>query len=128
MIPSDLSELFGRAKTASENAYSPYSNYKVGAAIKCKNGKVYTGCNIENASFGGSICAERVAICKAVSENERDFETIAVYVQSEQVFSPCGICRQFIAEFSKDLVVIYGNEKEIIISNIKDLLPDSFKL
>ncbi|MCL2064276.1 MAG: cytidine deaminase [Candidatus Cloacimonetes bacterium] len=124
----ELKNLFDSAKIASENAYSPYSHFKVGAAILCKNGKQFTGCNIENASFGGTICAERVAICKAVSENEKEFTAIAVYVQSEKLFPPCGMCRQFMVEFSTDMIVIYGNEQYLEISNIGELLPESFKL
>ena len=125
---TEVLSLIDMAKIASENAYSPYSNIKVGAAVQCKNGKIFTGCNVENGSYGGTICAERVAISKAVSENEREFTVIAIYVQSNKLFPPCGICRQFMAEFSKDMTIFYGNEKEIKISNIDTLLPDSFVL
>ena len=124
----DLQLLTDCAKMASENAYSPYSNFKVGAAVECRNGKIFTGCNVENASYGATICAERVAISKAISENEKDFVAIAVYVQSEKLFPPCGICRQFISEFSDDIVLVYSNPYETIKCNFKELLPSSFKL
>ena len=126
--PTEIKSLPDLAKIASENAYAPYSGIKVGAAIQCKNGKIYTGCNVENSSYGGTICAERVAICKALSEGEKDFTVLAIHAQSENHFPPCGICRQFIAEFSDDLTIFYGNENYIEVSNIKELLPDSFKL
>jgi len=125
-INSDLLELFKTAKIASENAYSPYSGYKVGAAIKTVNGKIFTGSNIENASYGATICAERTAIFKAVSENELAFQSIAIYVQSSKIFPPCGICRQVIAEFCHDLIIIFGNDTEIKKSSLKELLPESF--
>ncbi|MCL2065069.1 MAG: cytidine deaminase [Candidatus Cloacimonetes bacterium] len=128
IINMEYQNLLDIAKTASENAYSPYSNFKVGAAIKCKNGMIYTGCNIENASFSATICAERVAAAKAISENNVDFLAIAVYVQDEKLFPPCGICRQFLAEFSDDLVVIYANKNETVFTNINLLLPSKFAL
>ena len=127
-IPQEVSELFQIAKQASENAYAPYSGFKVGAAILTKSGKIFTGCNVENSSYSVTICAERTAFCKAVSENEKEFKTIAIYVQSDKVFPPCGACRQFMIEFSEDLDVVYGNDKEIFFSNIQKLLPESFKL
>ena len=127
-IPQDVSELFQIAKQASENAYAPYSGFRVGAAILTKSGKIFTGCNVENSSYSVTICAERTAFCKAVSENEKEFKTIAIYVQSDKVFPPCGACRQFMIEFSEDLDIVYGNDKEIFFSNIQKLLPESFKL
>ena len=123
-----LKELFSRAREASNLAYSPYSCFKVGAAILTKNDKIFTGCNVENASYGGTICAERVAICKSVSEGEKDFIALAVFVQSDKIFHPCGICRQFLSEFSDDMVIVYGNDTEVIETTISALLPQTFKL
>ena len=123
-----LKELFSRAKEASKFAYSPYSCFKVGAAILTKNNKIFTGCNVENASYGGTICAERVAVCKSVSEGEADFTALAVFVQSDKIFPPCGICRQFLSEFSDDLVIVYGNDTEVVETNISALLPQTFRL
>ena len=127
-IDDELLQLFEKAKIASENAYSPYSGFKVGAAIQTKLGNIFTGSNIENSSFGATICAERTAIFKAVSENELAFKAIAIYVQSDKIFPPCGICRQVMAEFSNNLVVIYGNDNDVRISSLKELMPEIFVL
>ena len=125
---NELERLFEIAKKASENAYSPYSGFKVGAALQTKLGHIFTGCNIENSSYGATICAERTAIFKAVSENELAFHAIAIYVQSDKIFPPCGMCRQVMAEFSNNLIVIYGNDKEVRTSSVKELMPESFVL
>lgn len=123
-----LNDLLEIAKKASNNAYAPYSLFKIGAALLTESGEIFTGCNIENASFSLTICAERVAIFKAISNNNLKFLALAVYVQSDKAFPPCGACRQVINEFSKDLSIIYGNNKQTIITNINKLLPDSFSL
>lgn len=115
------------AKQASENAYAPYSKFKVGAALLTKSGRVFLGCNVENASFGATICAERTAVSNAVSEGEREFLKIAVYASSNS--APCGICRQILAEFSKDIMVIfYDKEKNMIEKSVAELLPYGFEL
>lgn len=95
-------ELLNIARQAADNAYVPYSKFKVGAALECADGKVYTGCNVENAALGCTICAERTAVCKAVSEGSRDFVRIAVWADSENYCMPCGSCRQVLSEFAKD--------------------------
>ncbi|MCK9330114.1 MAG: cytidine deaminase [Candidatus Cloacimonetes bacterium] len=123
-----LNDLLEIAKKASNNAYAPYSLFKIGAALLTESGEIFTGCNIENASFSLTICAERVAIFKAISNNNLKFSALAIYVQSDKAFPPCGACRQVINEFSKDLNIIYGNNKQTIITNINKLLPDSFSL
>ena len=128
----DLKEQFDIAKKARENAHEPYCNYKVGAVLKTKSGKVYTGCNVANGGIQ-SICAERVAFVKAISEGERDFESIAVVGgpvggKLEECL-PCGYCRQFISEFVKDDFKIYTeNNNEINEYSLDDLLPNRFKL
>lgn len=115
------------AKEASEKAYSPYSKYKVGASLLTKSGKIFTGCNIENASFGATICAERVAIFKAISEGEKDFEMIAIYINDEKhIPSPCGICRQVMMEFAPNLKLILSNGYEYEIYKLEELLPYPF--
>lgn len=115
------------AKEASEKAYSPYSNYKVGASLLTKSGKIFTGCNIENASFGATVCAERVAIFKAISEGEKDFEMIAIYINDEKhIPSPCGICRQVMMEFAPNLKLILSNGYEYEIYKLEELLPYPF--
>ena len=125
-------ELLLTAIKAMEKSYSPYSGCKVGAALLCKNGKVFTGSNIENAAFSPTICAERVAIFKAVNEGERDFLKIAVAGGKNGIingiFSPCGVCRQVMREFCDDgfQMIMGENEEEYRVVTLKDLLPFSF--
>ncbi|MHC4182515.1 MAG: cytidine deaminase [Planctomycetota bacterium] len=107
----DINELINKAKNARDHSYSPYSRFKVGAALKTKNGMVFTGCNIENSSYGLSICAERDAIFKAMSAGERDLDTIAVVTDSDKLTTPCGACRQVMWEFSKDMTIVVANLK-----------------
>jgi cytidine deaminase len=102
-------ELIVRAVAARENACADYSHYKVGAALLAAGGKVYTGCNIENATYGLTVCAERVALWKALSEGERKFTHIALVTSSETPASPCGACRQLLWEFCGDIQVILSN-------------------
>ena len=115
-----------------EKSYSPYSNCKVGAALLCKNGKIFTGTNIENASFSPTVCAERVAVFKAVSEGETEFSEIAVVGGKDGkingIFAPCGVCRQVLREFcDDDFPIILGeSENEFKKVTLKDLLPLSF--
>ncbi len=126
MKTSKIEELISLAKKACDNAYAPYSKFNVGAALLTKNGKIFTGSNIENASYGATVCAERVAIFKAVSEGEREFESIAIYTNTDELSFPCGICRQVMIEFSKDLIIILSNEKEKKIYTLKEILPYPF--
>jgi cytidine deaminase len=118
-------ELIAAARRACQNAYAPYSGFNVGAALQTRAGRVFTGCNVENASYGLTICAEQVAVTKAVSEGERDFEAIAVV--SRGGVTPCGACRQVLAEFNFDLRVIVadleGNSRQFRLS---ELLPAAF--
>jgi cytidine deaminase len=124
-LPMTHAELIASATAARERAYAPYSKFKVGAALLGRSGRVYTGCNVENASYGPSMCAERTAVSKAVSEGERKFDTIAVV--SENGVSPCGTCRQVLMEFAPDMTVIIadtqGNARS---TTVRDLLPDGF--
>ena len=121
-------ELMSKAKKASFNAYVPYSRFPVGAALECTDGAVFTGCNVENASFGLSICAERTAIFKAVSEGVRDFQALAVWVESDTIFPPCGACRQVLSEFAPRIPVIFGNAQRYEITDAATLLPSAFSL
>ena len=121
------------AINAMKNSYSPYSDFKVGAALLTANGKVYTGCNIENVAFGPSICAERVAFFKAISEGEKNFSKIAVVGGKNGIISsatpPCGVCRQVMREFCSDdfeILIVRENENYDKVL-LKDLLPQSFK-
>ncbi|MCX7883886.1 MAG: cytidine deaminase [Caloramator sp.] len=123
----DNIELIKLANEAKENAYAPYSNFKVGAAIITDDGKVFTGCNIENASYGGTNCAERTALFKALSEGYRKFTKIAVISDSSDYIYPCGICRQVLSEFGTDLEVIVANQKlEYRVHKLSEILPYAF--
>lgn len=118
-------ELITQAIEARKRAYTPYSHYKVGAALLGKSGKVYLGCNVENASYGHTVCAERTAILKAVSEGEREFEAIAVVTRNGG--SPCGACRQVMVEFAPDLIIYIADKNgEYRTTTMSELLPDSF--
>ena len=124
-------ELLQIAIEAREFAYAPYSNHRVGAALLGKSGKIYTGCNVENAGYTPTNCAERTAVFKAVSEGERDFTAIAVVGglgdKLSEVCAPCGVCRQVLAEFcDKDMRVIMGTPEKITVSTLGELLPLSF--
>ena len=122
-------ELLNLAKQAAANAYVPYSKFPVGAAIECADGTVYTGCNVENAALGSTICAERTAMCKAVSEGHRKFRRIAVYGEGENYCMPCGACRQFMAEFAPDMEVLCSKAGGRYVSyKLSDLLPHMFTL
>ena len=125
-------QLVSKAKEAMQYAYSPYSGYKVGAALLCKDGSVYTGCNIENAGYSSTNCAERTAFFKAVSEGRKEFEAIAICGGKESVieglFPPCGVCRQVMREFCGDDFLIYLATKDGIETyTLKELLPVSFR-
>ena len=123
-------ELVDQACRVRQASYSPYSRFKVGAALLGKSGKVYLGTNVENASFGLSNCAERTAIFRAVTDGEREFTAIAVCADGSEPTPPCGACRQVLREFGPDLVVLLGGEKgtagPVRRTTIAELLPDSF--
>ncbi len=119
-------DLISLANDARKNAHAPYSNYRVGAALLTKSGKVYTGVNVENAVFPLTICAERTALVKAVSEGEHEFESIAVV--TENGGSPCGSCRQALAEFGLTLTILIADEEEKLLeeTTLAKLLPRAF--
>ena len=125
----DENNLIDTARKAMENAYAPYSKIKVGAALLTSSGKTYTGCNIENASYGLTVCAERVAVGCAVSQGEKNFIAIAVVNSTEKIITPCGACLQVLSEFSKNLQIILVSAKnEIIRTDLKNLFPEPFNL
>ncbi len=121
-------ELIDIARHAREQAHAPYSNFKVGAALECTDGRVFAGCNVENSSYGLSMCAERVAIFKAISEGYRDFQRIAVIADTHAPVRPCGACRQVISDlFPKQAEVILANlHGALEVTTISDLLPAPF--
>lgn len=124
----DNKELYRTAVDAMKNSYAPFSKFTVGAALLTKDGRVFTGVNVENSSYGATICAERTAFVKAVSEGYRDFDTIAVTCNDGAAW-PCGICRQFMYEFGPDLKVVTGeNEEKLKMMTLRELLPEGFKL
>jgi cytidine deaminase len=101
--------LIAAARTAREHAHAPFSNFRVGAAVRAKSGRIFTGCNVENATYGLTLCAERVALFKAISEGERGFDEIAVVADTEMLTPPCGSCRQILWEFCGDAEVVLAN-------------------
>jgi cytidine deaminase len=126
-VKKEYKKLINEAEKARKRAYTPYSKFKVGAAVLSVDGKIFTGCNIENASFGLAVCAERVAIFKAISEGSTKFEAIAVIGDTDKPCSPCGACRQVISEFGEGITLIMANLKgDIKIKKIKELLPEAF--
>jgi cytidine deaminase len=127
MVRGEIEELVKKAEGELKKAYAPYSGYAVAAALLCKDGSLYTGVNVENASYGLTICAERVAIFKAVSEGKREFVAIAIVSNDpERPPYPCGACRQVMAEFSKDMIVAVKTKKGIVTHRLDELLPYSF--
>ena len=120
-------ELLSIAQEASKNAYAPYSNFHVGAALECADGTVFTGCNVENAAYGDTICAERTAIVKAVSEGRKSFRRIAIYAEGKSYTMPCGSCRQVMAEFSPEMEVLCAKAGGSYVSYpLSRLMPYTF--
>jgi cytidine deaminase len=120
-------KLIAAARQAREHAHAPFSKFRVGAAVRTKSGKIFSGCNVENASYGLTICAERVAIFKAVSEGEKEFSSIAVVTDTDKLTPPCGACRQVIWEFCGDVPVFLANLKgKVECERSGKLLPRPF--
>lgn len=128
MEKKDLDDLIQKAKEVCENAYAPYSKFRVGCVLLSENGQVYSGCNVENISYGLTICAERAAISKAISIEGPKFriKKAVIYTSTDSPTTPCGACRQVLKEFGNDFEIIsVCNSKEIIRKSIEELLPDS---
>ena len=127
LTKQERQSLIELANEARRRSYAPYSNYRVGAALRTKSGRVYSGVNVENAAYPTSICAERTAVFKAVSEGEREFEVMAVVTDNGG--SPCGACRQVLAEFGLDTIVLLadGNGRLLKETTVGELLPDAFQ-
>jgi len=120
-------ELIAAATKIRENAYAPFSDFRVGSALETDDGQIIAGCNVESASYGLTVCAERVAIWKAISEGKRKIKHIAVVADTEELTPPCGVCRQIIWEFGGDIPVILANLKgKVETVQMKDLLPRAF--
>ena len=120
-------KLIDAAMRAKNNSYSPYSNFRVGAALLTKTGKIFTGCNIENSSYSLTICAERTAIFKAVSEGQQNFKAIAISSDMKEIIPPCGACRQVLMDLALDIdVILSGSNNKPIIIKLSKLLPMPF--
>ena len=126
-MSEDIESLIEAAKQARLQSVAPFSNFQVGAAVRTAGGKVYTGCNVESASYGLTVCAERVAIWKALSEGERHFTDLAVVADTETLTPPCGTCRQIIWEFARGAKIVFANlagQSEVF--HVAELLPRAF--
>ena len=120
-------ELIAAATAVRENAYAPFSDFRVGAALETDDGEVISGCNVESASYGLTVCAERVAIWKAISQGKRKIKKIAVVADTEDLTPPCGVCRQIIWEFGGDIPVVFANlGGKVETVQMRDLLPRAF--
>lgn len=127
MIEPEFQKLVEAAKTARDCSLSLFSNFCVGAAVETEDGKIYTGCNIESASYGLTVCAERVAVWKALSEGERHFKRLAVVVDTHPLTPPCGTCRQIIWEFCRNATIVLANLRgEMETVEMRELLPRAF--
>jgi cytidine deaminase len=124
----DLAKLVTLAEEARCRAYAPYSHFLVGAALLTKQGNIYTGCNVENATYGATICAERAAICAMVAAGETSLAAIAVFTDAASPATPCGICRQVLAEFADDAVVVVATPRLQKTLSLAALLPERFAL
>lgn len=126
----DYNLLMNKAKEASKMSYSPFSRFAVGAAVLAKSGTIYSGCNVENSSFGMTICAERCAIFKAISEGEKEILAVAIYSPNADDCNPCGACRQVMYEFQGDeeIDVVTENMGELIVRKLAVYLPFGFKI
>jgi cytidine deaminase len=121
-------DLVKEAIKARDKAYAPYSRFRVGAALETSDGKVYTGCNIENSAYSATCCAERVALVKAVSEGRKKFKRLVVAGDNSKICPPCGVCRQSFSEFVSDMEVIMSNSRgKTKVARLKDLLPTPFR-
>ena len=129
----DFNNLLLLAKEASKNSYSPYSNFPVGAAVLYESGKIYSGCNVENASYGLSLCAERNAMSNAIADNEGSrIQAIAIYSPCQTLCMPCGACRQWISEFcineKETKIILEDKDNSTLVLSLEDIFPYSFKL
>jgi cytidine deaminase len=126
-LTAEDADLYQQAQAAAEFAYVPYSHFAVGAALRTMDGEVVTGANVENASYGMTVCAERNAVFQAVAGGKRQFDAIAVYADADSV-PPCGACRQVMAEFAPRLRVIFRRHGQPVVMTLDELLPEQFKL
>lgn len=127
-LSSELEALLDAARAVRERAYAPYSAFQVGAALRSENGAIFVGCNVENASYGATICAERSAILAMVAAGQRVISSIAVFTDAETLAMPCGSCRQVISEFQRDTQLIVANPRQRRVLMFSDIFPEPFVL
>jgi len=126
MLQMDLEPLISAARDVRNHAHAPYSQFRVGAAVMGASGRIYVGCNVENATYGATICAERAAICAMVACGESKATAVAVYTEANPAASPCGICRQVLAEFADDMPVVLAAPGYHSVLSLAALLPNRF--
>jgi len=124
----DLAELVAAARAARAHAYCPYSGFSVGAALRATSGALYTGCNVENASYGATLCAERVAVACMVASGDRAITAMAIYTDVEPPAMPCGLCRQVLSEFGRGMLIVVAGPKSSRQTSLAALLPEPFVL
>jgi cytidine deaminase len=127
-LTTDLEALLAAARVVRERAYAPYSKFLVGAAVRSENGAIFAGCNVENASYGATICAERSAIMTLVAAGQRIITSIAVFTDADILAMPCGLCRQVISEFQRDAQLIVANPRQRRVLAFADIFPEPFVL
>jgi cytidine deaminase len=127
-LSADLAELLAAARAVRERAYAPYSRFLVGAALRAENGQVFAGCNVENASYGATICAERSAILAMVAAGQRTITSLAVFTDADTIAMPCGVCRQVISEFQRDAQLLVANPRQQRVLGFSEIFPEPFVL
>ncbi|HEX3852208.1 MAG TPA: cytidine deaminase [Polyangiaceae bacterium] len=127
-MSAEQASLVAAARAARERAYAPYSSFRVGSALRAENGAIFVGCNVENASYGATICAERTAILTMVAAGQRSLESIAVFTDAETLSMPCGLCRQVISEFQRDALLIVANPRQHRVLRFAEIFPEPFVL
>jgi cytidine deaminase len=127
-LTADLEDLLARARAVRERAYAPYSAFQVGAALRAESGEIFAGCNVENASYGATICAERSAVLAMVAAGQRVIGSIAVFTDAETLAMPCGLCRQVISEFQRDAELVVANPRQQRVLRFSEIFPEPFVL
>jgi len=127
-LTPELAELVSRARAVRERAYAPYSRFLVGAALRAENGEIFVGCNVENASYGATICAERSAILAMVAAGQRAITELAVFTDADTLAMPCGLCRQVISEFQRDARLVVANPRQQRVLGFAEIFPEPFVL
>jgi cytidine deaminase len=127
-LTADLAELVAAARAVREHAYAPYSRFLVGAALRAENGQVFVGCNVENASYGATICAERAAIFSMIAAGQRVITAVAVFTDADTLAMPCGLCRQVISEFQRGARLVVANPRQRRVLGFAEIFPEPFVL